>query len=159
MLSTLIKRRAGWPSADVCRLGAKRTRLNSSACAVVEALLLLGALGSCATATPGLVEVQPPNEKTLQCANHSPGGPGGPEWRVVRANGTVRFEPLAGSPPRHRDPMPFDYQAPGDRYVLGVEDGFLVGWNEGEFGGGLDLVDPRGQRIAHVSDENVHGMF
>jgi hypothetical protein len=49
----------------------------------------------------------------------------------------------------HVDPLPFEPEAgedrSGERRALRVSDGWIVGFNDGEFGGGLWWFDPEGQ--------------
>ena len=60
-------------------------------------------------------------------------------WRVSLANGVPRAERLKSR--EHLDPIPFGYAEGGDRqgnrHVARVDGGWLVGFDAGEFGGGL----------------------
>jgi len=72
------------------------------------------------------------------------GGRGCPDhsalfWSVSLTQGHARAKPLTIR--EHVDPIPFKYaegeNRRGNRHVARVDDGWLVGFDEGEFGGGL----------------------
>jgi len=68
-------------------------------------------------------------------------------WSVSLDNGAARATRLVSR--EHVDPLPFDYprhrDREGDRRVARVDDGWLVGFNAGEFGGGLWWFDRGGR--------------
>jgi hypothetical protein len=64
----------------------------------------------------------------------------------------------------HQDPLPAQIQSKNvavgskaDRHVIRVNDGWLVGMDVGEFGGGLWWFSADGQRNKKLLDENVVG--
>ena len=76
----------------------------------------------------------PPSASERRCTDYSP-----LFWSVSLARGDVQAKPLTT---RERvDPIPFSYSAGqdrhGNRHVARVGDGWLVGFDAGEFGGGL----------------------
>lgn len=104
----------------------------------------------------GWVAIEPDDER-LRCANHA-----SDEWQVAIENGTVAFaeskEPEADTGPA----LPFEPKpAPeerGRRHVLAVSDGFLVGFDAGEFDGGLYWYSTDGTKATKLADQNVHGL-
>jgi len=64
----------------------------------------------------------------------------------------------------HQDALPSEITSKnvavgskGDRHVIQVNDGWLVGIDVGEFGGGLWWFSANGSRNQKLSNENVHG--
>jgi hypothetical protein len=130
-------------------------------------LLLFGGDLSPAVLTGFVALSHRPSPEDLQCANYSRS-----EWTVSYENGSVR---ALKSDSGHMDKLPFNYQRSedraGDRYVERVSDGWIVGFDAGEFGGALWWFSPSGDRSerlsppmnapAHPKDifkaENVHG--
>jgi hypothetical protein len=53
---------------------------------------------------------------------------------------------------------PYEFGASGTRRVKRVTDGFIVGYNNGEFGGGLWWYSATGERSEQLIGENVAGM-
>jgi hypothetical protein len=93
----------------------------------------------------------------LRCANYSMR-----EWRV-----TVEGESLKTRLDTRRDhqaPLPSEINSKnvavgskGDRHVIQVEDGWLVGLDVGEFGGALWWFSSDGKNSKKLADENVVG--
>lgn len=83
------------------------------------------------------------------------------EWRVFAEGGRICAELTTGKPPAQRDRPKFTPRI--DRFVgaspyarfARVEDGWLVGFNQGEFGGALYWFSPDGQRNYKVSDHQI----
>ena len=69
-------------------------------------------------------------------------------WSVSSGGGSVVVRPRSTA--RVYDPLPFSIKPEkdqgGDRRVLAVSDGWLVGFDAGEFGGGLWWFDSEGRR-------------
>jgi hypothetical protein len=93
----------------------------------------------------------------LRCANHSQR-----EWRVEAEGEGLKISPDALR--LHQDPLPPEINlrevavgTKGERRVLRVEDGWLVGIDVGEFGGGLWWFGPEGGGGRKLSAENVVG--
>jgi len=91
----------------------------------------------------------------LRCANYSMR-----EWRVTTEgeNLTIRLDTRRD----HQDPLPPEITSgnvaagsKGDRRVIRVEDGWLVGLDEGEFGGALWWFSSDGKMSKKLADENV----
>jgi hypothetical protein len=87
---------------------------------------------------PGWVAYKNPTEDELRCANYSKR-----EWKVA-----LKGEQAEVS----------EYKSEkGERHVLRVEDGSLVGWDFGEFGGGLTWISTDRRHKKNLSRENVIG--
>jgi len=118
--------------------------------AVVSAVLA-------ATAPAGWLQVPEPSKELVRCAHQV-----GRTWQVSTRAGGVYIEPE--SAPQHdtRGALPFtlpqEIPVLGRRHVLAVPDGFLVGFDSGEFGGALFWLSSNGQRWRKLSDENVQGL-
>jgi hypothetical protein len=96
-----------------------------------------------------------PSGEDWDCAN------AGADWAVTRSETGALA--IARAPRRVSDPLPFGLprnetiadglrgsEFPGDTHVLPVDDGFIVGFDAGEFGGSAFWFSPRGddrQRI------------
>lgn len=84
-----------------------------------------------------------------------------PAWTVQLANG----EPIAISQEfdEVRDPLPFpippDDDRNGDRHALRVEDGWLVGFDQGEWGGSLWWFSTDGKHSYRVTEDQVRGLY
>lgn len=98
-----------------------------------------------------------PNDEQLRCANYSSN-----EWRVTLDG--ERLQIRLDTKQDHQDPLPPQVRSrnvavgsKGDRHVIPVNDGWLVGINVGEFGGGLWWFSADGDRNRKLSDENVVG--
>lgn len=100
-----------------------------------------------------------PGSSVLSCALFSER-----EWRVSPDGEGVKMA-------RYRDrhvqaALPFDIEKPskperglaGDRHVLRVDDGWLVGFDAGEFGGALWWFSADGGRRVKLSGHNVAGL-
>jgi len=88
----------------------------------------------------------PPSEAEFRCANYSK-----KEWVVSIADGKLRVRP---APRQTIDPLPFNYKRQpdqaGDRHVVQVTGGWLVGFDAGEFGGGLWWFSAEGKRSVRL---------
>lgn len=75
-----------------------------------------------------------PSKTDFDCANYSK-----TEWVVLYSGGRLRAS--ARTDTTSVDPLPFSYERDpdrsGDRHVVQVSDGWLAGFDGGEFGGGL----------------------
>jgi hypothetical protein len=107
-----------------------------------------------------------PTAADIECANYT-----AVEWVVTRSDGNLHITVSPRSQPD--DPLPFTYKRTegrlGFRHVLPVENGWLVGFDAGEFGGGLWWFSRSGRQatrirpssVAHAGDpfhaENVRG--
>lgn len=96
----------------------------------------------------GFIELpQRPSQADLRCANHSR-----TEWAVSVSNGVLRITLRSKSD--FEDPLPFAYERGPDRqgyrHVVQVADGWLVGFDAGEFGGGLWWFSTRGERSVQL---------
>jgi hypothetical protein len=84
----------------------------------------------------------PPTEQELRCTDYSENF-----WSVSLIDG--RIKPVPCPVRQHVDPLPFDYEAgkdrSGNRHVQRLLDGWLVGFDDGEFGGGLWWFSPDGR--------------
>ncbi len=76
-------------------------------------------------------------------------------WRVSLVEGVAKAELLEGR--EQVDPIPFSYaegeDRQGNRYAARVDDGWLVGFDNGEFGGGLWWFDDRGRQSRRISPD------
>jgi hypothetical protein len=101
--------------------------------------------------------VPPPSEEDLYCANQ-----GGPDWRVAlrddvvevrRSHDSLQRDAVPFALPKETWPqLLFEYRA---RQGCG---GWLVGYNSGEFGGGLWSFSPDGKRFVKVAGGQVVGI-
>lgn len=95
----------------------------------------------------------PPKPSAIECAYRSN------HFWEVQPNGAV--VPLSSRD--RQDPLPFPIEPletgmGGNRHAIEVEDGWLVGFDVGEWGGGLWWFSPDGRRRQHLIDENVQGL-
>lgn len=111
-------------------------------------------------APPGWVLYPTPeaDSASLRCAGFS-----GSAWSVSLDGDDVRIKPLSGAP--IKDPLPFDIQTKdtaaglgGDRRVKRVKDGWLIGFDAGEFGGALWWFSADGSKRKELMHENVLGL-
>jgi hypothetical protein len=93
----------------------------------------------------------------LRCANYSER-----EWWVERDGEHLQIR--LNTKRDHQDALPAGITAKNvavgskaDRHVIPVNDGWLVGMDVGEFGGGLWWFSSNDRRSKKLSDENVHG--
>ena len=123
------------------------------------ALLLLmmpqkGQVFSSSPAFPvGWVEAPAPSQgSVLQCANYSRH-----EWSVEWSSGINVYDSSVEKRPGKALPPGFvrTKEMKGRTMVQKVADGWLVGFNAGEFGGGLWWSDESGLRTRKLSGENV----
>lgn len=96
-------------------------------------------------------------ESVLSCAAFSRR-----EWQVSPEGDGVRISPYREG--EVQDPLPFDIRPQkaaeglaGDRHAKRVEDGWLVGFDAGEFGGGLWWFSADGGRRRRLAGDNVKG--
>lgn len=102
----------------------------------------------------GWIVLDPPDEDRLHCANYSDD-----EWQVAIDGSALRFakaiphEPDTG--PAITDPP---RQPRGRRHVVQVRDGFLAGYDGGEWGGALYWMSKDGATSTALGQDNVHGV-
>lgn len=117
------------------------------------------AIGSTSRTPPGWSLVPIPDEEQLRCASFS-----GRRWAVTATKGALRFNVLVRQ--RRLDELPFEVgpaavgtwlSEKAHRHSLSVSDGWLVGFDGGEFDGGLWWFAPDGKSRVRLSDANVHG--
>jgi hypothetical protein len=96
------------------------------------------------------------DSSALQCANYSRR-----EWKVSHKNEVIDISPFSEGV---EESLPFKIQPKsavaglaGDRRVKRVSDGWLVGFNAGEFGGALWWFSVDGLNRKKLADENVVG--
>lgn len=96
------------------------------------------------------------DSSALHCANYSQR-----EWKVSLKNEGVEISPFSEG---IEESLPFKIQPKnaiaglaGDRRVKRVSDGWLVGFNSGEFGGALWWFSGDGLKRKKLADENVVG--
>jgi hypothetical protein len=91
-----------------------------------------------------------PSQVERRCARYSE-----MFWTVSRDAHTVRAEPMSDR--AQADPVPFRYtpgpDRDGYRYVAAVHDGWVVGFDDGEFGGGLWWFSPDGRTSLRIRPE------
>jgi hypothetical protein len=97
------------------------------------------------------------DDERRHCANYAED-----EWQVAIDHGTVK---LAQANPPDADtgpPLPFTPAQPtqprGRQHVVAVADGFLVGFDAGEWGGSLSWFSKDGARSTKLADDNVRGL-
>jgi hypothetical protein len=93
---------------------------------------------------------------TLLCANYSTD-----EWHLTMDSGALRISQSMREPrtelPKH---FAVTKEMKGSPVVAKSSDGWLVGFDNGEFtGGGLWWVSENGRESRQVSDENVHAIL
>jgi hypothetical protein len=93
----------------------------------------------------------------LQCAGSSER-----EWEVSSEGDGVKISPYRED--TVQEPLPFDIRPQdaaaglaGDRHVKRVGDGWLVGFDAGEFGGGLWWFSADGRKRKKLAEDNVVG--
>jgi hypothetical protein len=99
-----------------------------------------------------------PTKEDLLCGNHSRN-----RWDVILVDGALAVRKR--EPPPVRDPLPFEIDEASvpawkmaNRHVLPVPDGLLVGFEGGEFRGGLWWFNPDGSSRARLTEDNVVGL-
>lgn len=84
----------------------------------------------------------PPSDAQRACAQQA-----GEVWRVSRSDGQLQVDPWERR--IVQEPLPFDIPSAddrrGNRHVLQLSDGWLVGFDAGEWGGGLWWFGPEGE--------------
>ena len=98
------------------------------------------------------------DEERLHCANYAHD-----EWLVAIEHGAVTLTESKQDEPDTGPALPFTAKppqqvTPGRRHVLAVSDGFLVGFDAGEWGGALYWYSKDGSKSTKLGDENVHGL-
>lgn len=105
----------------------------------------------------------PPSEGSsiLNCANYSDH-----EWRLRSEGGEVKIQTLPKFSGKFRDgdlPLPPRLKQErgmmGNRRTLKVRDGWLLGFDAGEFGGGLWWSNDNGSKSKKLLDQNVRGII
>lgn len=99
-----------------------------------------------------------PAGETIECANLARR-----EWRITSKSGVS--EPTLHVPTDDGDPLPFAFSPTkkdepalhGTHHVHPVPEGFLVGFDAGEYGGALYLFSADGSTKTKLSSENVLG--
>ncbi len=99
------------------------------------------------------------NEKWEAIANHSPFA-----WSVGIENGKPVAKPFSQqeSERERASKIPFSAKADlfyGAHAVQGVESGWIVGFNGGEFSAGLYWISPDGQQNYRISDHQIVELF
>jgi hypothetical protein len=88
-----------------------------------------------------------PTEEELRCTDYSESF-----WSLSFTDG--RIKPVPCPIREHLDDLPFSYEPgtdrAGNRYVRRLSDGWLVGFDNGEFGGGLWWFSPDGQQARRL---------
>jgi hypothetical protein len=95
---------------------------------------------------------QPPSQADLRCGNYSK-----TEWSVSVSDGQLQVSEYTNS--NSMDKLPFDYDPSPDRLgrrnVMKLpDDGWLVGFDAGEFGGGLWWFSSNGERNLRLKPPN-----
>lgn len=89
----------------------------------------------------------------MQCATYSEN-----EWQVSMRSSELHIVDT-GSEKRADDPLPPRFvrtkEMPGRAVAVRVGDGWLIGFDSGEFGGGLWWADAEGRQTKQLSGENV----
>jgi hypothetical protein len=98
-----------------------------------------------------------PDDERVRCANYARD-----EWQVAIDGTAVKFTELKNHEPDTGPVLPFTPKQQGAergrQHVLAVSDGFLVGFDAGEWGGSLWWFSPDGSKQRKLADENVHGL-
>jgi hypothetical protein len=109
----------------------------------------------------GWSETGPPsamisNGNSLACANYSRH-----EWKVSSTNIGLRVVD-AGTEKREVTPLPQGFvrtsQMRGVAITAKTSDGWLIGFDAGEFGGGLWWFSKNGSTTRPISEENIHAL-
>jgi len=104
----------------------------------------------------GWIAIDPPDEDRMRCANYSDD-----EWQVAVDGDQVHVTPATPHEPDTGPEVAFkpDTIPGGRRHSLAVADGFLVGYDAGEWGGALYWVAADGKTHTEIAKENVRGVF
>ena len=104
----------------------------------------------------GWVPIQP-SEERRRCANYSRD-----EWRISIDGGAVSIAKASTREPNSGPKLPFALppqpELRGRRHVLAAGDGFLVGFDAGEWGGALYWFGKDGAGQQKLASENVRGL-
>lgn len=96
-----------------------------------------------------------PESDAIFCGNYS-----NRRWKVALDGENLQITPEDRSQAR-QDPWPpgivLEANSFGDRHVIAVSDGWLIGFDAGEFGSGLWWLSSDGSRDKSLSYENVNG--
>lgn len=104
------------------------------------------------------IEIAPlsPRSSEMLCAASGIGG----EWSVSSKNSEVQVRPLQE---KQTDLLPFDLPKKssflGRRTAVAINDGYLVGFDAGEWGGGLWWFSENGSKNYRISKEHVKNIF
>jgi hypothetical protein len=129
---------------------------------MVIALLVAASHAQVLTMPNGWIETAEPSgpfedNSPLECANYSPN-----EWRVEAVSGQLRITDVGNSRPRKAVfPPKFapTKEMIGRALTLKVGNGWLLGFNDGEFGGGLWWASSDGSRTKPLTGENVQALI
>lgn len=102
----------------------------------------------------GWVAIEP-DEERLRCANYAN------DEYAVTVRGGLTFAEKKQHEPDTGPALSFTPKTSGvrgRRHVLAVADGFLVGFDAGEWGGSLWWYSKDGAQSVKLADENVHGL-
>jgi len=112
-------------------------------------------ISSHAQPADGWVSYKTPADEELQCANYAKRS-----WKV-RLDGE-RLQIGLNAERLRQDPLPPQIRSrhvqagsKTDRVVVRVDDGWIVGLDSGEFGGGLWWFSTNGQRSQKLSEDNI----
>lgn len=95
------------------------------------------------------------NDKALECGNHSK-----QEWKVIKDGENVKVEPFSDDKPKKVLPFSIENEKGmlGERHIQKVNDGWIIGFNAGEFGGSLWWFNENGKSRKKLIDKNVVGL-
>lgn len=95
------------------------------------------------------------DEQTRRCFNYSHN-----DWRVSLDAGDVKIVKISrgGADQPSLPPLKVEPEMRGRRSVLKFSDGWLLGFDAGEFGGGLWISNADGSETKRISTDNVKGM-
>jgi hypothetical protein len=119
----------------------------------VLTLLAFMTLGAELPVPAGWVKVAAPTEIERACASDSKRN-----FRVSMQGEAVRIEPSDGREQDTGPSPPFPRRGKGPRHALRVRDGFFVGNDGGEWGGGLWFITPDGKKVVPLGSGNVTGL-
>jgi hypothetical protein len=106
----------------------------------------------------GWAEFRPPKDgsQALQCANYST-----QQWRVSLENGSLVMGEAPKANPKAVLPAHIRLKRgmSGQRSTLKIQNGWLLGFDGGEFGGGLWWSNEDGSQTSRILNENVKGIL
>lgn len=105
---------------------------------------------------PGWIAIDPPDAARLRCANYSDD-----EWQVAVDGDQLHVTAATPHEPDTGPTVAFmpDTIPAGRRHALAVADGFLVGYDAGEWGGALYWISADGTTHTEIAKENVRGVL